>query len=230
MAEAGVLLPPNPRVDFLLAHGAAMDRWKTIPYQLGFVTAPLWDHRPGEQQAVIILAFIGSSFLWTYLARPWVEGHIGLFRPRADIFRKGAADSGLSKEAVRRQRWQKAMYYALLLGVFLGVAFLTHAPQRDFPTRGWMEHATGVWIVMTVIDCVNRATDRTNLRTRRIWNIAAAVVLACGFGFGGATVNSYAVLLVLLGVVNIALALLDLGLLLHFAVTPISLREGEAYE
>lgn len=219
VAEPGVLLPPNPRVNFLLAHGAALDRWKVIPFYLGFVTAPLWDHRSGVLQAVIILGFIGSSSLWTRLLRSWVEERIGVFRPRV-------VSERMRKEVGRRDRLRRLALYAALVGIFFAATFLTHG-DREYPSRGWMEHATGVWICMAVMDCVNRATDRTNLQTRRIWNITAAAVLACGLGFSGATVNSYAVLL---GVVNIALALLDLGVLLHFAATPISLREGEAYE
>jgi hypothetical protein len=220
----GELLPPNPRVNFLLAHGAALDRWKVIPFYLGFVTAPLWDHRSGAQQTVIILGFIGSSFLWTYLLRPWVDGRIGVFRPRV-------VSERLRKEAARPDRRRRFALYALLLGVSLGAGlgfrFLFHF-FGDYHASSWMEHATGVWTFMAVTDCVGRAADRSNLRARRMWNIGAGVVLAGALGFLGATQDSYAIVLVMLGVVSIALALLDLGLLLHFAATPMVAGAEEA--
>ncbi len=221
--EPGIRLPPNPRVNFLLVHGSALDRWKLIPYQLGFVTAPLWDHRSGLQQAVIILAFLGSTYLWTRLARPWVESRIGIFRPRAVRVRS-------SKELVRRQRLRKVALYAALTGVYFGVGLLLCFNQdQDHNASGWMERATSVWSCMAIVDCVNRAADMTNLRSRRAWNIIAGIVLAGGFGFSGATANSYAMLLVLLGSVNIVLALLDLGLLLHFAATPLQAGSEETH-
>lgn len=212
-------LPPNARVNFLLAHGAAMNRWKAIPYYLGFVTAPLWDHRSGLEQAAIISGFIGSSFLWAYLARPWFEGRVGFFRPHT-------TRAGLGREELDKLPQKAAMWMALI-AVCFGVVHLYGNGMRSHGTV-WMERWMALWLFMTVNDCVDRAADMTNLRARRTWNIIAAFLFVGGWGFSGATPSSYPAVLVTLGVVNIALALLDLGLLLHFAATPLVAGSEEA--
>jgi len=209
MPESRFLLPLNPRVDFILNHRNDLRDWSAIPLDVGFITAPLYDHRPGILQVVIVLAFVAGSFFWERAFRAWIESRIGVFR------------DGAAAKPFRLSLAREARVWGVLLLVTAAMIFL-HPNSPRYRPDGWIEHSVGVWFVGAIVLCVRRVFDPTNLRERRRWNGVAAVVLIAAYYFLGAASISYAALLMVLGFVYLTLALLDVGMLLHFARTPLS--------
>jgi len=214
MPESLVLFPLNPRVDFILNHRNDLRDWAGIPIDVGFITAPLYDHCPGILQLVIVLAFVAGSFFWERAFRAWIESRIGVFRD-AVVF---------PAKLFRLSFPREARVWGVLLLVTAAMIFL-HRASPHYGPDGWIEHSVGVWFVGAIILCLRRVFDPTNLHERRRWNGVAGVVLVAAYYFLGASPFSYAALLVVLGSVYLALALLDVRLLLHFARTPLS-KEG----
>lgn len=211
MPESRVLFPLNPRVDFILNHRHDLRDWSGIPFDIGFITAPLYDHRPGIQQLVIVLAFVAASWFWERAFRAWIESRVGVFRGGAVLTAKPFKLS-FAREASLRG----------VLALITAGGILLHRNSPYYEPDGWMERSVGVWFGGAIILCLRRLFDGTNLRERRRWNGGAAVVLIAAYNFIGASPNSYAALPMLLGFVHLVLALRDVRLLLHFARTPLS--------
>ncbi len=207
-------VPPDERVAFLLNQRADLRDWAAIPLYAGFATAPLYDHLPGIQQAGIIIALIAGTALWQRFFRRWIERRVGVFRERPALPKR-------PKHAFLRE--------AKIWGAVLVLTALIIYVRRDaphYPPHGWMERTVGIWLVGAVIVCLRRFAEKTNLPQRRLWNGVAAAVLMFGWSFEATSPVSYAALLVLLGSVYLALALLDLILLLNLAATARS-RDGQ---
>jgi hypothetical protein len=211
MPESRVLFPLNPRVDFILNHRNDLRDWAGIPIDVGFITAPLYDHRSGIQQTVIILALLAGTWLWERAFRAWIENRIGVFRECA-IF---------PFKPFRLSFLREARIWGVMLLITAATIFL-HRNSRYYSPNGWIERSVGIWLFCAVILCLRRVFDAANLLERRRWNGVAAVVLIVAYNFIGASPHSHAALLMVLGGVCLALALLDVRLLLHFARTPLS--------
>ncbi len=157
---------------------------------------------------------MAASWFWERAFRAWIEGRIGVFRDGV-VFPAKPFKLSFAREA---RIWG-------VLALITVVIILLHRNSTHYEPDGWMERSVGGWLCGAIILCLRRLFDNTNLRERRLWNGVAAVVLIAAYTFTGASPNSYAALLVLLASVGLALALLDVGLLLHFARTPLS-NEG----
>jgi hypothetical protein len=214
MPESRVLVPINPRVDFILNHRNDLRDWSAIPFDIGFITAPLYDHRPGILQLAIVLAFVAGSFFWERAFRAWIESRIGVFRDGV-LFPAKPFKLSFAREA---SIWG-------VLALMTAVMILLHRNSTHYEPDGWMERSVGAWICGAIVLCLRRLFDGTNLRERRRWNGVGAIILIAAYNFIGASPNSYAVLFVVVGSVYLVLALLDVGMLLHFARTPLS-NEG----
>jgi len=92
-----------------------------------------------------------------------------------------------------------------------------------------MDQEAGAWLVMAMLASMYRVIDLSNPRLRRLWNGAAACLLVAGWNLEGTSPESYAWMLVLTGAVLLVLALLDLWLLLHLAVTPLAPDPEDAH-
>jgi hypothetical protein len=203
------LLPANPRVEFLVKHRADLDSWTLMPFFFALMVAPLYDHRPNDQQVLIGISVLAANWLWSRFSKRWVEGRVGVFRPRA---------SSSLQALNKRPRRLTGQAWAALVVVVAVSTYLHHGEHTFYRPDGWMERAAGTWLCMSIVACLSRFLDRSNLRQRRLWYGIAAAVLAFAFSFAGT--HWYATVLVLLGATGTVLGLLDLGLLLYFARTP----------
>lgn len=205
------VLAPNRRVAFLINQSADMQNWRCVPLYIGMILAPLYDHSPLPQQIASIGSVLVATWLWMRLLRRWIENRVDLSQLRA---------ARIANPSMPGRRREAAIWAEWILVVVAIVILRRNSPQ--YHPHGWLEQSTGVWLCLAIVLCLSRAFDATNLRQRRVWNGVSAVALMISYGFLGTSPQSYAELLVVLGIVYLVLALLDTGMLLHLAVTPIS--------
>ena len=209
------LAQSNPRAEFLSAHRVDLDLWSVIPFNLGIATAPLYDHLPNWEITWIIGTIFLTNWLWMRISRPLIEDRIGVLRLSP------FAHHSFGKQR-RRLTWRVCM---ALLGCVAVVAFLNRG-RHFYHGHGWIENTSGIWLCMLLVYCLVRALDHSNYHPRRLWYGIASVVLGIAFYFDATWPGSFAFNLVLVGATSIALGLLDLGLLFHFAATPVT-QDGE---
>jgi hypothetical protein len=207
----GPLPPQNPRVEFLIKHRIDLELWSVIPINLGAVTAPLYDHLPAQPLTAIIVAILALNWFWIRWSKPRIEERVGVFRA-----------NWCANRNFNKRPWSLAVrVWATYLIVAAIIVVLNHG-RHFYRGNGWIERTSGTWLCMSILYCLYRAFDRTNYRPRRLWYGIAALVLAVSFKFLALSPGSFALILILIGTSGIVLGLLDLGLLFHFASTPVA--------
>jgi hypothetical protein len=200
-------MPANKRADFYFRKDTDQSYWGAIPVFIGFVTAPLYDHRSALTQTIIILSILAVCWPWIHYVQRWIDSRIGFVPART-------SSSGLTSEPLRHRFIHDALLW-LAIFVFAGALAFLGRHASVYKPSGWIEQTCGIWLVGALFICLRRATAPTNPRQRRLWNVVAFCILGIGWGFENSTPYSHAALLVLLGSVHIALALLDLRLILQ---------------
>jgi hypothetical protein len=198
------MFAPNPRVGFLLNQRHDLRNWSWIPFHIGIMMAPLYDHRSAWVQVAVLFAVLVAGGLWERWFQTWIEARIRVFRDPQVFPRTSPGESLGSLFAISG---------ALLL-LTAAVTFLRRGAAY-YPPDGFVEHSAAVWCVGAIILCVRRVLNPANLRERRLWNAIAAAVLVLSLSLVGSWPRSYSDLLVAVGSVNLALAILDIRLLLY---------------
>jgi hypothetical protein len=208
---ADPLPPQNPRVEFLIKHRIDLELWSVIPLNLGAVTAPLYDHLPAHPLTAIIVAILALNWLWIRWSKPRIEERVGVFRA-----------NWCTNRNLNKRPWSLTVrVWATFLTVVAIIVSLNRG-RHFYRGNGWIENTSGTCLCLLIVYCLYRFLDRTNYRPRRLWYGIAALVLTVDFRFMATSPGSFAVTLVLIGTIAIILGLLDLGLLFHFASTPVA--------